>query len=269
MTASASFGIVIVGAGHAAGELATALRQEGYAGTVAMIGQEPWLPYQRPPLSKSFLVGQVTTESLLLRSRETYDKARIDVLLDTSVSHIDRAAPADLVIAGVGIQPNIELAGEAGLEVGDGILVAPSMRTSDPAIVALGDCANHPNAAAGCRLRLESVPNAVEQARVAAATLCGKPRSYDAVPWFWSDQYDLKLQMVGISRNYDELVVRGETAGRSFMAFYLQSGRVIAADAIDRPAEFMVAKRLVAARLKVTARSLADESSPLRTLLKS
>jgi 3-phenylpropionate/trans-cinnamate dioxygenase ferredoxin reductase subunit len=176
-------------------------------------------------------------------------------------------SPADIVIVGVGIQPNTELAAGAGLEVTDGIVVDEFLRTSDANVFAIGDCANHPNVCAGCRLRLESVPNAVEQARAVAATLAGKPRAYDAVPWFWSDQYDLKLQMVGISRDYDGLVIRGNPEERSFMAFYLRAGRLIAVDAVSRPAEFMIAKRLVAAGAQAPASKLADPSVPLKTLL--
>ena len=159
------------------------------------------------------------------------------------------------------------MAQAAGLDVSDGIVVDEFTVTSDPDIVAAGDCTNHPNSTLGRRLRLESVPNAVEQARIAAATLAGKPRVYDAVPWFWSDQYDLKLQMVGLPAGYDQLVVRGSTAGRTFVAFYLRAGRLIAADAVCRPQEFMIAKRLVTARAIANAANLADESFPLKSLL--
>ena len=107
------------------------------------------------------------------------------------------------------------------------------------------------------------------KARTAAAVLAGKPRSYDAVPWFWSDQYDLKLQMVGLSAGYAELVLRGSTAGRSFAAFYLREQQLIAADAVSRPQEFMIAKRLVAARARLSAANLADENFPLKSLLGS
>jgi 3-phenylpropionate/trans-cinnamate dioxygenase ferredoxin reductase subunit len=109
------------------------------------------------------------------------------------------------------------------------------------------------------------VPNAVEQARVAAATLCGKPRSYDAVPWFWSDQYDLKLQMVGLSLGHDRVITRGRPEERSFITFYLEAGRIIAADAVNRPKDFLVAKRLVGELAQITPESLADESRPLQS----
>ena len=117
--------------------------------------------------------------------------------------------------------------------------------TSDPDIVAAGDCTNHPSQFAGRNIRLESVQNAMEQGRIAARSLMGKREAYQNVPWFWSDQYDLKLQMVGLSQGYDQLVLRGDPANqRNFAAFYLREGRMIAADAISRPAEFMLAKQL-------------------------
>ena len=173
----------------------------------------------------------------------------------------------DLVIVGIGLQPNVELASAAGCEVEDGIRVDEFTRTSDPDIHAIGDCANQPNAALDRRLRLESVPNAVEQGRAAAAVIAGKAHPYQAVPWFWSDQYDLKLQMVGISRDYDRLVIRGSTAERHFIGFYLRRGRVVAADAVSRPPDFMLAKRMVAARAVIDPGLLADTTVPLKSLI--
>jgi 3-phenylpropionate/trans-cinnamate dioxygenase ferredoxin reductase subunit len=173
----------------------------------------------------------------------------------------------DLVIVGVGLVPNTELAQAAGLAVDNGILVDEHGRTSDPSIVAAGDCTNHPSLLYERRIRLESVPNAQEQARTAAATLAGKQRVYDAAPWFWSDQYDLKLQMVGLSMGYDDVAVRGSMSGRSFAMFYFKAGRVIACDAVNRPQEFMLAKRLVAARCTTDPRRLVDEAVPLKALM--
>ncbi len=181
-----------------------------------------------------------------------------------------RLIAADHVLAGIGLLPNVELAMQAGLAVTDGIVVDECARTSDPLIVAAGDCANHPSAFAGRRLRLESVQNALEQARSAAATLLGVEERYRAVPWFWSDQYDLKLQMVGLSQGHDRLVVRGDLQqGRDFSAFYLRQGRLIAADVVNRPQEFMLAKKLVAAAACPDPALLADAGVPLKSLLPS
>jgi 3-phenylpropionate/trans-cinnamate dioxygenase ferredoxin reductase component len=175
---------------------------------------------------------------------------------------------ADLVIVGIGIVPNVELARDAGLAVDDGIVVDEFTRTADPDILAAGDCTRHPNGFLGRPLRLESVQNAMEQARAAAATLAGRPEPYRAVPWFWSDQYDLKLQMAGLSAGHDACVLRGDpAAGRSFAAFYLREGRLIAADAVNRAPEFVFAKKLVAARAPLDPAALADESVPLKSLL--
>lgn len=191
---------------------------------------------------------------------------------DTRVTHVRLAdgsrIEADFLIVGIGVIANTELAAAAGLAVDNGIVVDEFACTSDPDIVAAGDCTNHPSTFAGRRIRLESVQNAMEQGRIAARSMVGKSEAYQNVPWFWSDQYDLKLQMVGLSQGYDQLVVRGDPATlRSFSAFYLREGRMIAADAISRPAEFMLAKKWVAEAAVLPAAALADEATPLKSLL--
>lgn len=399
---------VIVGAGHAGAELVAALRQNGYAGRVILIGDESELPYRRPPLSKAYLSGEVDRESLQIRSSAAYDKLQVECWTGMQVCAIDRqrrsimladgrvqaydklvlatggrarrlsdpaadkanvhyvrtladidrlkadfaegrrllvigggyigleaaavgvksglqvtvleaaprvlarvAAPEisafyeqahrsrgvdvrtgisvqafhgaervesvslsdgselaiDLLIVGIGIQANDELARQVGLEIDSGIVVDSHAQTSDRHILAVGDCAQHFNMFLGRSLRIESVPSAQEQAKTAALTICGKPLAHAAVPWFWSDQFDLKLQMVGLSQGYDQLVIRGDVAAESFCAFYLCEGRVLSVDAINRPQEFMVAKRLVAERVVVDPQSLADESVILKSLI--
>lgn len=404
--------VVIAGAGMAAGELVTVLRREGFKGRIAMVGQEAHLPYQRPPLSKAYLAGNVESESLGCKPRDTYDKASIDFIPRTYVSGIDRpskhvilsdgqrlgywklvvatggrakmvhewkgmdgkwprnlhsirtiedaarirscladgsrivivgggyigleaaavaiqrrakvtvleamprvlarvAAPqvseffervhreagvevrtgmavskfdidpmantiraviasdgtrinTDAVIAGIGMVPNVELASAANLKVENGIVVDEFMRSSDPDIFAIGDCANHPDPITRRRVRLESVPNAWEQARTAAATICGKERPYQAVPWFWSDQYDVKLQIAGLSDGYDDVVVRGSRESRSFAVFYLQERRVIAVDAVNCSRDFAVARKMVADRATVDPSRVANADVALR-----
>jgi 3-phenylpropionate/trans-cinnamate dioxygenase ferredoxin reductase subunit len=174
---------------------------------------------------------------------------------------------ADLVVAGIGLEPNVELAAATGLAVEDGILVDACSRTSDPRIVAAGDCTRYDSPLYGRPIRLESVPNALEQARCAAAAVCGMERRHDSVPWFWSDQYDLKLKMVGLSQGYDRLVLRGSIEARSFSAFYLKGARVLAVDTVNRIPEFMMAKRLVAERVEIDAERLADDAQPLKSML--
>lgn len=175
---------------------------------------------------------------------------------------------ADLVIIGAGIVPNVELGQESGLDVDNGILVDEFGRTSDSRVYAAGDCTNHPNALLNKRLRLESVPNAVDQAKTVAASICGKEKPYAAHPWFWSDQYDIKLQIAGFNQGYDQVVVRGDRSqGRSFVAWYLNNGQVIAADCVNRPKEFIAAKQLLAKGIRVSPEKLADESIEPKSLL--
>lgn len=400
--------VVIVGAGQAGGETASQLRKLGHTGRILIVGDEPHIPYKRPPLSKAYLAGVVGEDALHLLPQAGLDKLSIELRANTNAIGIDRRArrlltsegaigydrlvlatggrarllnlpgahrqnvfplrtlgdvnrirarlgagqrvvivgggfiglevaavcvklglhvtvleglprvlarvtvpqvsaffervhreagvdlrtgvqvtglegepevrrvllegggsvEADLVIVGVGIVPNVELAQDAGLPVDNGIVVDEFTRTADPAILAAGDCTNHPNEFLGRRVRLESVQNAIEQARAAAATLAGKPEPYRAVPWFWSDQYDVKLQMVGLSAGHDACVLRGDPAtGRSFAAFYLREGRLIAADTVSRAGDFAIAKKLVAGRLPLDAAALADEAVPLKSLL--
>lgn len=163
---------------------------------------------------------------------------------------------------------NTELAEQAGLTVENGIVVDEACVTSDPNIVAAGDCVNHYNKLYDCRMRLESVPSANEEAKVAAASICGKAKAYQNLPWFWSDQYDMKLQMAGISQGYDQVVIRGDASKeRSFAAFYFKDGRLICADCINRPQEFILSKRIISQTLTCDPARLIDESIPVKELL--
>lgn len=415
MSDAASSTAIIIGAGHAGGELATSLRNEGWSGRILLIGDEVHLPYHRPPLSKAYLAGTTAAGAMLIKPQAAYDRAEVEILSGVHVTSIDRSrrsvqladgreleyaklviatggrprpldvpqasaaagcdnfhymrtldhgeriraqfaagrklvvvgggyiglevaaaaiqqgmqvtvlealprvlqrvtaaelsayyerkhreagveirtgvqvadlevdaanntvtavlcndgtrVPADLVVVGIGLIPNTELAAAAGLEADNGILVNEYAQTSDPDIYAAGDCTNHPNALLGYRLRLESVPNALEQARAAAAAINGNLKAYASVPWFWSDQYELKLKMVGLSQGYEQLVLRGEPQSDSFSAFYLKDGKVLAADTVNRPQDFVAAKRLIGESLPVTAEQLADDSKPLKELL--
>jgi len=403
--------VIVIGAGQAGGDVVTLLRQNGFPGDLTVIGEEPYLPYLRPPLSKAFLAGDVTAESLQTKGAAAYEKAAVTVRTGLRVSAIDRHAkrialengedlaygalvlatggrprmmkvpgaalknifylrtiadvvalraaflpgrrlvivgggyvglevasvavkhglrvtvlegaprvlvrvtspemsafyerihrregvdirtgiavsgfiadPAggsvagvecgeagtiatDLVIVGIGLIPNTELAAQAGLLVDNGIIVNQQAQTSDPHIYAIGDCAIHAHHEfLQRRVRLESVPNAAEQARIAAAAICGIETPPAGPPWFWSDQYKLKLQMVGLSDGYDELVLRGHPDTDSFIALYLKNGVVIAADAVNRIADFITAKRLVAEAKSIPRSSLEDESESLKVI---
>ena len=177
-----------------------------------------------------------------------------------------RSFDCDIAIVGIGIEPNVELAANAGLPCDNGIVVDELARTADPHIVAAGDCTNHPHPLLERRVRLESVPNAIHQAKVAAATLLGSPTPYSEVPWFWSDQYDLKLQIAGLSTGYDEVVLRGDLGKRSFAAFYLKAGQLLAVDAVNSPREFIAGKKLVANRARIAPDLLRDAKVDLTTV---
>ena len=397
--------MIVTGAGHAGGQAAASLRQAGYDGEIVIIGDEPHIPYQRPPLSKQYLAGEHGLERVYLRPEKFYTDRNVSIRSGVRVEAIDRAAQtvatsdgealsysklllatgsrprllqleggdltgihylrtiadvdairaemapgrnvvvvgggyiglevaavcveaglevrviemedrilqrvttpamsefyhdlhskrgvtlhtgttvtgfagngtvrqvlcgesafdADLVIVGIGIVPNVELAAEAGLPCDNGIVVDDRCRTADANIFAAGDCTNHPNPLLNRRLRLESVPNAMEQARVAAANMCGGDKVYASVPWFWSDQYDLKLQMVGFAADGDTEVLRGDKAANSFAVFHLKDGAIAAVDAVNSPKEFMICRRLIGR--DVDAQALADPDTDLKTLL--
>ena len=177
----------------------------------------------------------------------------------------DESFAADIVIVGIGIIPNIEIAEEAGIHCDNGIVVDDHCCTSDPDIYAAGDCTNHPNPLMNKRLRLESVPNAMDQARVSTANMLGDDKVYAAIPWFWSDQYELKLQMVGFSADGDSQVLRGDMENHQFAIFYLKDGKVVAADAVNSPKEFMLCKQLVGK--PADPAQLADPETDLKSLL--
>jgi len=174
---------------------------------------------------------------------------------------------ADVVLIGVGILPNTELAGDAGLEVENGIRVNAFAQTEDPDIYAIGDCANLPSSyAVQGRVRLESVQNAIDQAKHAALSILGRPKAYDEVPWFWSDQFDLKLQIAGLSAPQDQIVLRGDRSSRSFAAFHLREGAVTSVEAVNAAPEYMMGRKLIAARARVAPERLADRAIPMKDM---
>ena len=398
-------GVVIIGAGHAAGQAAASLRQAKYAGDITIVGDEAHIPYQRPPLSKAYLKGDQSADKVYLRAESFYADRNIAMKLSTRATAIDTTAktvalssdetlhydhllistgsrprklsidgsdlpgihylrtmddvdglrdgmqadanlvivgggyiglevaavgrelglnvhvlemeerilqrvttpemsayyhqlhegrgvnihtntavtgfagdgkvqevlcgdkrfPADIVIVGIGIIPNTELAEAADIVCDNGIVVDDHCCTSDPNVYAAGDCTNHPNPLLDRRLRLESVPNAMDQARVSTANMLGDDKTYAAIPWFWSDQYELKLQMVGFSADGDAQVLRGDMASNQFAIFYLKDGKVVAADAVNSPKEFMLCKQLVGK--SADPAMLADPEADLKALL--
>lgn len=260
---------VIIGGGYIGLETAASLRAAGMQVTVLE--------------AMPRVLQRVTAPEVSAFFERIHCEEGVDIVTDTQVSAFtgDETLSgvacndgseyrADLAIVGIGVVPNTALAEAAGLEVDDGIVVDEFACTSDPCIVAAGDCTRHYNPVYDRWLRLESVQNANEQARTAAKTLAGNPVAYHALPWFWSDQYDIKLQIAGLSEGYDELVVRGDiNTGRSVSVFYLREGRLVAVDAINRPRDFMAAKRAILAGSAPGAAALADESTDLKALLEA
>jgi 3-phenylpropionate/trans-cinnamate dioxygenase ferredoxin reductase subunit len=176
--------------------------------------------------------------------------------------------PCDMVVVGIGIAPNVEPLREAGAACTNGVDVDPYCRTSLAGIYAIGDCAAHESRyAGGARIRIESVQNANDQANTAARAIAGAPQPYDAVPWFWSNQFDLKLQTVGLSLGHDRTVMRGDPAARSFSLVYLRDGRVIALDCVNATRDYAPGRRLVEAGAAIAPEHLADTSRPLKELI--
>jgi 3-phenylpropionate/trans-cinnamate dioxygenase ferredoxin reductase subunit len=258
---------VIVGGGYIGLEVAAVLRTQGLEVTVLEAGSRLLARVAHPVVSDFFA-------RLHARHGVTIQTgvAGVELLGESAVSGVREASghvhPADLVIVGIGVVPELALARAAGLDVDNGIVVDAYACTSDSHIFAAGDCTWHPSARYGRRLRLESVQNALDQARVAAANICGKQVLYDALPWFWSDQYSIKLQSAGLLLEHESVVLRGDpqTAGdEGFCVFHLRGETMVAADCINRAREFIACKRLIGERLRVNVKALADEHCGLDT----
>ncbi len=256
---------VIVGAGYIGMEVAAVLRERDLDVTVVEIADRVMSRVVSAEISDFYQIEH-TGRGVRLRLGTGVTAIAGRKRVKSVETSGGEQLPADIVIAGVGIVPNTELAAEAGLEVDDGIVVDAHCRSNDPDVFAIGDCTRHPNAIYGRSLRLESVHNAVEQAKTAAANLCGGDSEYTQVPWFWSDQYDLKLQIAGLSAGYDDVVIRGNPADRSFACVYLQEQRLIAVDAVNAPKEFVQSKPLIARRALLDMERIADPAVDLENL---
>jgi len=257
---------VIVGGGYIGLELAASFKKAGMDVTVLEMAPRVLARVAAPQVAEFYT--RVHREEGVKVITQTSAKSFTGTARVSAVRGTDgKDYAANIVIVGVGVVPNTKLASDAGLEVDNGIVVNEYAQTSDPDIVAAGDCTFHPNKLLGYSLRLESVPNATEQAKSAAASLCGHEKLYSSLPWFWSDQYDLKLQIAGVNTHFDEVVVRGDMNSRSMTAFYLKNGHVIAADCINRAPEFAVVKKALSKHLTFNVSELANEAIKPRDLI--
>ena len=266
-TAHTAHNAVIVGGGYIGLELAASLRKAGKHVTV--LEMAPRLLARVAAFEVAEFYSRVHTEEGVTIVTNTSAASFQGEQRVTSVTGTDNNDyTAELVVIGVGVIPNTELAEQCGLTINNGIVVNQFAQTCDPHIVAAGDCTFHPNPLLGRSLRLESVPNATEQAKSAAASLCGTQKTYSALPWFWSDQYDLKLQIAGVNHDYDAVVIRGDSkTSRSFAAFYLKDNAVIAVDCINRAPEFAAVKKALTKGLALKTDELANESLKPKELI--
>ena len=258
--------IVIIGAGYIGLEAAAVARQMGLNVTVLEMAER--------------VLARVTSPVILTFYEHEHRSQGVDIKTDAKLAALTASGgkvtaaqlddgteiPADLILVGIGILPNVELAEQAGIACSNGILVDEDARTNDPRVFAAGDCASRPLVHYGRRGRLESVHNAIEQGKLASAAIVGRDRPREDCPWFWSDQYDLKLQTAGLMTDYDEVVLRGNPEDRKFAAFYLKNGKIIAADAVNSAPEFMIAKKLIIAGASIASEVLGNTSTSMKEI---
>ena len=254
--AEARQGVVVIGGGFIGLEVAAAGRAAGKPVTVIEAAPRLMARAVSPVLSDFFLgVHRGQGVDVFLNC------AAVEVLTDAVIASGGQRIEADVVVAGIGVVPNVELAREAGLDEDDGITVDEYLRTSDPDIFAIGDCAHHP------RARLESVQNAVDQAKCVARAIMGNSAPYRDVPWFWTDQYEIRFQMVGLSAEHDQSVLRGSIENRKFSVFYFKQGRLLAVDSVNRFGDHIAARKMLTAGTALTPVQAADETFDLKKLV--
>ena len=266
-SAASAKNAVIIGGGYIGLETAASLNKLGVKVTV-LETESRLLKRVASPQVSAFYLRLHTEEGIDIRLNTQAAELVGEQTLHQVICADGTAIEADMAIIGIGVIANTELASDAGLTVDNGVLVNEFAQTSHSDIVAAGDCTNHPNPILNRNLRLESVPNAIEQAKAAAASLCGIEKPYAELPWFWSDQFDVKLQIAGMNQGYTEAVVRGDIDnGRSFSVFYTANNKILAADCINRPKDFMLAKKLILQNADCDPATLADENIELKSLL--
>ena len=259
--------VVIIGGGYIGLETAASLKKQGLNVTV-LEAMDRILQRVTAPVMSDFYRRIHTEEGVNIVESEMASSIEEDdgmLAVTTSDGH---RYPADFVIVGIGVIPNTELAADAGLTVGNGIEVNEFCQTNDPDIYAIGDVTWHHNPIYDVHLRLESVPNATEQAKTAALHICGKPKPYSALPWFWSDQFDLKLQIAGLFQGFDNIVLRGDPSkGRQLAAFYFKGDRFLAVDAVNDPKAFMFSRMSLTKGHQLDKSILADPDGDLKSAI--
>lgn len=256
--------VVLIGGGYIGLETAASLKKLG-AEVVVIEKEERVLARVTAPIMSQFFSDLHKTKEVDIHTGKTVsaiEKAEDGyhvVCLDGSVFD------ADVIVIGVGISVNSELAEAVGLTIENGIKVNSFAQTSDPAIYAIGDCTYHYNPHYKKFVRLESVQNAIDQGKVAAANICGREIAYNSIPWFWSDQFDIKLQMVGLQEGYNEVLVRKEaTETTCFSVWYFKDDELLAVDAVNHPKAYVLGTRLISAKQKINKTKLVDSSIPMK-----
>jgi len=259
--------VVVIGAGFIGLEFAATARAKGLEVDVVELGARVMARAVTAEIS-DFFQARHTAAGIRIHLGVQATGIEGDGARVTGVSLSDgRHLPADLVVVGVGVLPNVELAREAGLPVASGIIVNEQLLTADPNISAIGDCALFESPRFGGSLRLESVQNATDHARCVAARLTGDAKTYDGLPWFWSDQGDDKLQIAGLTTGYDEVVVRGDRAQRSFSAFCYRSGQLVGVESINRASDHVFGRKILGLNRSIEPQQAADLSFDLKAAL--
>ena len=258
---------VIIGGGYIGLETAASLRKQGLGITV-LEAMPRILQRVTAPVMSEFYKRVHQEEGVDIRENVRASAIEQDEGQLNVVTSCEQNFTADMVIIGIGVIPNTELASAAGLSVGNGIEVNEFCQTSDPDIYAAGDVTWHYNAIYDTHLRLESVPNATEQGKTVSSHINDQAKPYHSLPWFWSDQFDLKLQIAGLSTGYDQVVIRGDNeTGRSFAAYYFKNERFIAVDAVNAPRDFMFGKQTLSKGRTLNAKLLSDSNVDLKSAL--
>ena len=225
------------------------------------------------------ILERVTSQVISDFYTKIHNEAGVEILINTSVESIIKGTKnmeiltdsgsinADFIVVGIGVIPCDELALESGLKVQNGILVNEFCETSERDIYSAGDCTVHPNFYYNKDIRLESVHNAIEQGKTVASSIMNKKEAYNQIPWFWSDQYNLKLQIAGLCFDYDDIIVRGNSDDRSFAVFYMKDNYMIASDCVNRPGEHMMSRKIISDKIMVEKKRLSDDSIPIKEVI--